>query len=103
MPQNNNYKQDFLAIKYDYDTQCSMSEDVLTNMISNLDTQIKLSGQSVTAPVTNPLSQLCGSGGRASSDGRIRLYNKDECEQGLNGIYKANGECFIVIIIFQSC
>ena len=94
MPQNNNYKQDFLAIKYEYDTQCSISEDVLTNMISNLDTQIKLSGQPVTAPVTNPLSQSCGSGGRPSSDGRIRLYNKAECEQGLNGIYIANGECF---------
>ena len=40
MPQNNNYKQDFLAIKYDYDTQCSMSEDVLANYIRELDSKI---------------------------------------------------------------
>lgn len=40
MPQNNNYKQDFLAIKYDYDTQCSMSEDVLSNYIRELDSKI---------------------------------------------------------------
>ena len=40
MPQNNNYKQDFLAIQYDYDTQCSMSEDVLSNYIRDLDSKI---------------------------------------------------------------
>ena len=40
MPQNNNYKQDFLAIKYDYDTQCSMSDDVLSNYIRELDSKI---------------------------------------------------------------
>jgi hypothetical protein len=34
------YKQDFLAIKYDYDTQCSMSDEVLTNYITALDQKI---------------------------------------------------------------
>ena len=34
------YKQDFLAIKYDYDTQCSMSDEVLMNYISALDQKI---------------------------------------------------------------
>jgi hypothetical protein len=45
MPQNNNYKQDFLAIKYDYDTQCSMSEDVLSNYIRVLDSKINPQAQ----------------------------------------------------------
>jgi hypothetical protein len=45
MPQNNNYKQDFLAIKYDYDTQCSMSEDVLSNYIRELDSKINPQAQ----------------------------------------------------------
>ena len=45
MPQNNNYKQDFLAIKYDYDTQCSMSEDVLANYIRELDSKINPQAQ----------------------------------------------------------
>ncbi len=45
MPQNNNYKQDFLAIKYDYDTQCSMSDDVLSNYIRELDSKINTQPQ----------------------------------------------------------
>jgi hypothetical protein len=38
------YKQDFLAIKYDYDTQCSMSDEVLTNYIRALDQKINPTG-----------------------------------------------------------
>lgn len=54
MPQNNNYKQDFLAIKYDYDTQCSMSEDVLANYIRELDSKIN--------PQVQGLGTLSGDG-----------------------------------------
>ena len=54
MPQNNNYKQDFLAIKYDYDTQCLPIN--IDNIISNLDNQIKSSGQALTEPITNNIN-----------------------------------------------
>jgi len=42
---------------------------------------------------TNPLSAMCGCYGRPNSNGGLRIYNRDECEQGLDGIYHANGEC----------
>jgi hypothetical protein len=36
----------------------------------------------------------CGSYGRASSDGSLRLYTKQECD-ALNGNYAPNGECLV--------
>jgi len=42
---------------------------------------------------TNSALESCGCYGRPNSNGGIRIYNKDECEQGLNGIYYPNGEC----------
>ena len=42
------YKQDFLAIKYDYDTQCSMSDEVLAEYISVLDYKINPAGSTGT-------------------------------------------------------
>ena len=65
MPQNNNYKQDFLAIKYDYDTQCSMSEDVLANYIRELDSKI------------NPQAQGLGTLYGGAIDGEIPVVGKD--------------------------
>ena len=40
-PTNNNYKQTYLAIKYDYDTKCSMTEPVLQTYINTLDIKVK--------------------------------------------------------------
>jgi hypothetical protein len=40
-PTNNNYKQEYLAIKYDYDTQCSMTDTVLDGYINTLDVKVK--------------------------------------------------------------
>lgn len=34
------YKQDYMAIKYDYDTQCSMTEDTLNDYIRVLDAKV---------------------------------------------------------------
>ena len=40
-PTNNNYKQTYLAIKYDYDTHCSMTDEVLDGYIDVLDAKVK--------------------------------------------------------------
>lgn len=50
---NAQYKQDFLAIKYDYDTQCSMDEDTLNRYISSVDSRLNTAHRAVTA--TKPL------------------------------------------------
>ena len=35
----------------------------------------------------------CGNYGRRSADGRIRSYTRNECEDGLDGIFGGGGEC----------
>jgi hypothetical protein len=52
-PTNNNYKQEYLAIKYDYDTQCStMTDAALDSAISNLDTKVKETASTTTPTQT---------------------------------------------------
>lgn len=43
--------------------------------------------------VANSLPPECGCYGKPSSDNNIRLYTRDECENGVNGNWHANGEC----------
>lgn len=40
-PTNNNYKQTYLAIKYDYDTHCLITTDVLQGYINELDIKVE--------------------------------------------------------------
>jgi hypothetical protein len=52
-PINNNYKQEYLAIKYDYDTKCStMTDTLLDQKITDLDTKVQLYQSSAVTPVT---------------------------------------------------
>lgn len=39
------------------------------------------------------LPDYCGDLGKLSADGNIRIYTREECEQKLNGIFHASGEC----------
>jgi hypothetical protein len=56
-PTNNNYKQQYLAIKYDYDTQCStMTDAALDTAITLLDTKVKAYETSRTPEAQNDLS-----------------------------------------------
>ena len=61
-PANNNYKQEYLAIKYDYDTKCSMDPQVLENYIDILDTKVSSYenpvGNSSTATTTASATEL---------------------------------------------
>jgi hypothetical protein len=80
-PTNNNYKQEYLAIKYDYDTNCSMTDAVLDNYINTLDTKVK--NYETSLPDTRP--SFC-----FNSDGDIQghsdvvdgsqMYTVDECK-----------------------
>jgi hypothetical protein len=40
-PTNNNYKQTYLAIKYEYDTKCLITNDALQGYINTLDIKVK--------------------------------------------------------------
>ena len=55
-PVNNNYKQEYLAIKYDYDTQCSMTDTVLQGYINTLDTNIKNYETTTTSDLSGVVS-----------------------------------------------
>jgi hypothetical protein len=45
----------------------------------------------LTPIVSSSIPQECGCYGKAS--GSLRMYTKDECENGLNGNWYSNGEC----------
>jgi hypothetical protein len=52
-PTNNNYKQEYLAIKYDYDRQCSVMTDIILNeKIAVLDAKVQLYQTSLDTPLT---------------------------------------------------
>lgn len=51
-PTNNNYKQEYLAIKYDYDTYCSMTDTILDQKIADLDAKVQLYETSIDTPLT---------------------------------------------------
>jgi hypothetical protein len=54
-PPNKNYKQDFLAIKYDYDTYCStITPQVLEGLINTLDTRVQAYQATSSLPSSTP-------------------------------------------------
>ena len=91
-PTKNNYKQDYLAIKYDYDTHCSMTDAVLDNYIDVLDAKVK--AYETAVPDNRPAFCFNRNGqilGYASGD--LQLYTRTECTSLPNATHSANGEC----------
>jgi hypothetical protein len=93
------YKQEFLSIKYDYDTKCAMSDDRLESLILSLDTKVK---KYQTSTDDNRPSfcfdsndNLIGSEGPSTQNPRLQVYTEAECKSMPNGIYQGNGECTI--------
>jgi hypothetical protein len=88
------YKQTFLAIKYDYDTKCSMTEERLNEYIRALDAKTKI--YQVSKSDSRPSYCFSNSGnikGQPSSDGSIQIFSEQECASFPNSIRSANGEC----------
>ena len=91
---SSHYKQDYLAIKYDYDTQCSMTEDTLNDYIRALDAKTKI--YQAAKSDGRPSYCFAPSGnikGRPSADGNIQIFSESECASFPNGRWSANGEC----------
>jgi hypothetical protein len=89
------YKQDFLAIKYDYDTQCSMSDDRLIGLISTLDAKIKppnrpgtLSGPYIGRNI--PTSMVTSPSGLKLYYAKDGEYTKIVAEDGTAKYYVGN-------------
>ena len=80
-PTNNNYKQAYLAIKYDYDTRCSMTDEVLQTYINTLDTQVK--NYQTSLPDTRP-AYCFNSAGELQGNSTIvsdrQMYTENECK-----------------------
>ena len=80
-PTNNNYKQEYLAIKYDYDTNCSMTDAVLENYINTLDRKVKIYETSL--PDTRP-SFCFNSAGQIQGQSDVvddrQMYTVNECK-----------------------
>ena len=77
---NYGYKQEYLAIKNDYDTQCSMSDSRLDNLIEQLDPKVKR----FTSAISDTRPTFCFNSdgiilGRPSADNSIQLYTRAEC------------------------
>ena len=92
------YKQEYLSIKYDYDTKCSMTEDRLDNLIMSLDTKVKKYETSTNDPrpayCFSSNGQIIGTG--VSNNGTmLQNYTESECKSLPNAIYQGRGECTI--------
>ena len=93
-PANNNYKQEYLAIKYDYDTKCSMDPQVLQNYINVLDT--KVTAYENRATDSRPSFCFNSQGnplGTPASTGNLQLYTEAECASLPTSSWSQNGEC----------
>jgi hypothetical protein len=89
---NYGYKQEYLAIKNDYDTQCSMSDSSLDNLIRQLDPKVKRFASAIAD--TRPAFCFNSAGtilGRQS--GNIQIYTQSECAMIPNSRWNQNGEC----------
>lgn len=94
------YKQEYLAIKYDYDTKCSLSDERLNSLIRLLDTKVRAYETSTndTRPkfCFDKRGVIIGTDGKPSADGtRLQYYSEKECASMPNGIHQGNGECTI--------
>lgn len=94
-PVNNNYKQEYLAIKYDYDTQCSMTDTVLQGYINTLD--IKVTAYENRVGDSRPSFCFDSSGNAlgtpAGSSGNLQHFTQAECGSLPNSTWYQNGEC----------
>jgi len=89
---NYGYKQEYLAIKNDYDTQCSMSDSSLDNLIRQLDPKVKRFTSAIAD--TRPAFCFNSAGtilGRQS--GNIQIYTQAECALISNSRWNQSGEC----------
>lgn len=89
---NYGYKQEYLAIKNDYDTQCSMSDSSLNNLISQLDPKVKRFASAIAD--SRPTFCFNSAGtilGRPS--GNIQIYTEAECALIPNSRWNQSGEC----------
>ena len=89
---NYGYKQEYLSIKNDYDTQCSMSDSSLDNLISQLDPKVKRFASAIAD--SRPTFCFNSAGtilGRPS--GNMQIYTQAECALIPNSRWHQNGEC----------
>lgn len=89
---NYGYKQEYLAIKNDYDTQCSMSDSSLDNLIRQLDPKVKRFASAISD--SRPSFCFNSDGtilGRPS--GNIQIYREAECAFIPNSRWNQSGEC----------
>ena len=91
---NYGYKQEYLAIKNDYDTQCSMSDSSLDTIIRQLDPKVKQFASAISD--TRPAFCFNSAGtilGRPDADNRIQLYTQAECALLPNSRWNLNEQC----------
>lgn len=92
------YKQEYLSIKYDYDTKCSMTEDSLDNLIMTLDRKVKKYQTSTNDPrpayCFNSDGKIIGTGDQSNGT-MLQKYTKSECKSLPNSAWSRNGECTI--------
>ena len=78
-----NYKQEYLAIKYDYDTRCTVITDgILNQQIATLDTKVKAYTQ-LTVPDTRPSFCFNSAGeiqGESDAVANRQMYTERECQ-----------------------
>ena len=89
---NYGYKQEYLAIKNDYDTQCSMSDSSLDSLIRQLDPKVKRFASAIAD--SRPTFCFNSAGtilGRPS--GNMQIYTQAECALIPNSRWHQNGEC----------
>ena len=89
---NYGYKQEYLAIKNDYDTQCSMSDSSLDNLIRQLDPKVKR----FASAISDSRPSFCfNSDGTilGSPSGNIQIYREAECAFIPNSRWNQSGEC----------
>ena len=89
---NYGYKQEYLAIKNDYDTQCSMSGSSLNNLIEQLDPKVKR----FTSAIADSRPTFCFNSAGAilgRQSGNMQIYTQAECALIPNSRWHQNGEC----------
>ena len=89
---NYGYKQEYLAIKNDYDTQCSMSDSRLNELISQLDLKVKV----YMSAIADSRPTFCFNSAGAilgGQSGNMQIYTQAECALIPNSQWHQNGEC----------
>lgn len=72
------------------------SQEQLAAMLSAekvSDVAVPVAAPVAASTVMPTLPDYCGSLGKPSADGSLRIYTQEECEQKLNGLFHQNGQC----------